>query len=219
VFSVTIGTVSALVSVPSTSILVYAPTAPGVDDSYEVTGDLPGGFTADVYLQGGANGGPGPLTTKSIPASLNLAEWAQKVGRVTRTGTGESITVALSTVTVTGEGGGGNPAELTACCMSATGACGVAATAADCAALGGTPQSTATCTPGLCPPPAGACCRTGLCQVTRQAVCTGSWGGAGTTCAPAPGVNPCCRADFNNSGAVSVQDIFDFLATYFRGCP
>jgi len=28
-----------------------------------------------------------------------------------------------------------------------------------------------------------------------------------------------CRADFNSSGTVSVQDIFDFLAAYFAGCP
>lgn len=31
---------------------------------------------------------------------------------------------------------------------------------------------------------------------------------------PAP-----CAADFNQSGAVTVQDIFDFLAAYFAGCP
>jgi len=28
-----------------------------------------------------------------------------------------------------------------------------------------------------------------------------------------------CRADFNNSGTVTVQDIFDFLAAYFAGSP
>jgi cytochrome c5 len=28
---------------------------------------------------------------------------------------------------------------------------------------------------------------------------------------------PSCRADFNHSGAASVQDIFDFLAAYFAG--
>jgi hypothetical protein len=28
-----------------------------------------------------------------------------------------------------------------------------------------------------------------------------------------------CAADFNRSGAVTVQDIFDFLAAYFAGCP
>ncbi len=27
------------------------------------------------------------------------------------------------------------------------------------------------------------------------------------------------RADFNRSGAISVQDIFDYLAAYFAGCP
>ena len=26
------------------------------------------------------------------------------------------------------------------------------------------------------------------------------------------------RADFNNSGTVTVQDIFDFLAAWFAGC-
>ncbi|MCC6322013.1 MAG: hypothetical protein IT438_11330 [Phycisphaerales bacterium] len=30
---------------------------------------------------------------------------------------------------------------------------------------------------------------------------------------------PCCRADFNMSGQVSVQDIFDYLAAYFAGDP
>jgi hypothetical protein len=30
---------------------------------------------------------------------------------------------------------------------------------------------------------------------------------------------PVCRADFNGSGGVSVQDIFDFLAAYFSGDP
>lgn len=30
---------------------------------------------------------------------------------------------------------------------------------------------------------------------------------------------PDTRADFNASGAISVQDIFDFLAAYFAGCP
>ncbi|MCC6321098.1 MAG: hypothetical protein IT438_06630 [Phycisphaerales bacterium] len=35
---------------------------------------------------------------------------------------------------------------------------------------------------------------------------------------PAP-PQPACPADFNNSGGVSVQDIFDFLAAYFAGCP
>ena len=46
---------------------------------------------------------------------------------------------------------------------------------------------------------------------------------------PAPGGNDsdigayeeqaACRADFNGSGALEVQDIFDFLAAWFAGCP
>jgi hypothetical protein len=27
------------------------------------------------------------------------------------------------------------------------------------------------------------------------------------------------RADFNGSGTISVQDIFDLLAAFFAGCP
>lgn len=30
---------------------------------------------------------------------------------------------------------------------------------------------------------------------------------------------PACPADFNNSGDLSVQDLFDFLSAYFAGCP
>ena len=33
------------------------------------------------------------------------------------------------------------------------------------------------------------------------------------------GTTPGCSADFNGSGALTVQDIFDFLAAYFAGCP
>lgn len=30
---------------------------------------------------------------------------------------------------------------------------------------------------------------------------------------------PACLADFNNSGQVSIQDVFDFLAAYFAADP
>lgn len=32
-------------------------------------------------------------------------------------------------------------------------------------------------------------------------------------------VQPVCRADYNFSGSVSTQDVFDFLHAYFQGCP
>jgi hypothetical protein len=36
---------------------------------------------------------------------------------------------------------------------------------------------------------------------------------------PEPALSPFCPPDFNLSGSVSVQDIFDFLAAYFSGQP
>jgi hypothetical protein len=71
-------------------------------------------------------------------------------------------------------------------------------------------------------PAAGACCLGAACTTATPANCTGVFLGLGVACAPPVrnGVaSACCPADFNNSGAASVQDIFDFLAAYFAGCP
>lgn len=70
----------------------------------------------------------------------------------------------------------------------------------------------------------GACCNpeTGACVVTMSSTCGplgGSYQGDGSTCTPNPCQVTSCAADFNNSGNVSVQDIFDFLSAYFAGCP
>jgi hypothetical protein len=48
-----------------------------------------------------------------------------------------------------------------------------------------------------------------------------STGGCGctTSTAAALAIASACTADFNNSGTVTVQDIFDFLAAYFTGAP
>jgi hypothetical protein len=48
----------------------------------------------------------------------------------------------------------------------------------------------------------------GVTQSSTVTVKLGFWHAAGTG-------GGGCTADFNNSGAVSVQDIFDFLAAYF----
>ena len=63
----------------------------------------------------------------------------------------------------------------------------------------------------------GACCASGsLCTITTPAACTAMFKGLGTVCSSP---NACCRADFNNSGTVTVQDIFDFLAAWFQHLP
>lgn len=68
----------------------------------------------------------------------------------------------------------------------------------------------------------GACCnpRNGQCTVLDSTNCTAlglNFLGLGAACSPA--ACTACPADFNLSGAVTVQDIFDFLASYFAGCP
>lgn len=110
-----------------------------------------------------------------------------------------------------------------ACCL-ADGTCQVALIGA--CPSGSTQQAPgSTCSPNDCPPPAqpGACCNTstGSCTIALASVCTpigGDYQGDGTSCEPNPCGTP-CPADFNNSGTVTVQDIFDFLAAYFAGCP
>lgn len=77
-----------------------------------------------------------------------------------------------------------------------------------------------TCTPNPC---GGACCRGSTCVASTQAACTGPntvFAGANTTCNVFPSATtPCCLADFNHSGMVTVQDIFDFLGAYFTSSP
>ncbi len=69
----------------------------------------------------------------------------------------------------------------------------------------------------------GACCAGSTCSVTDSASCTGantSYAGDNTVCnAPGNNTAPCCKADYNHSGTVTVQDIFDFLGAYFTQNP
>jgi hypothetical protein len=81
------------------------------------------------------------------------------------------------------------------------------------------------CNPNPC---IGACCkgpvfggRGNMCVQTNPAGCTalgGQWRGFGTACASPPfsaNLTTCCYANFNGTGGISVQDIFDFLTAYF----
>ncbi len=68
----------------------------------------------------------------------------------------------------------------------------------------------------------GACCTGAACAMVAQTSCSGTntrFVGAGTTCNQFGANNrtPCCFADYNQNGAVTVQDAFDFLAGYFTG--
>lgn len=73
--------------------------------------------------------------------------------------------------------------------------------------------TTGTCS-NFCSAPRGACCRGAQCAFITQAECgEHPWAGPLVTCRLAG----CCPADFNTSGTVTVQDIFEFLADYFAG--
>lgn len=66
----------------------------------------------------------------------------------------------------------------------------------------------------------GACCTGATCTAQMASACTGPnsfYAGDNTTCNP-PGnyTAPCCLADFNQVGGLTVQDILDFLNAYFN---
>jgi hypothetical protein len=68
-------------------------------------------------------------------------------------------------------------------------------------------------------PESGACCRGANCIVLAGEVCFGPntvFGGGGSVCNALPNnTGPCCRADFNHTGGVTVQDVFDYLISFF----
>jgi hypothetical protein len=72
---------------------------------------------------------------------------------------------------------------------------------------------------GCAPPPQnGSCCTGTACtEVASAAECVGGhFGGAGSTCPTPPN---CCQADINNSGGLTVQDLFDYLDFWISGDP
>lgn len=78
---------------------------------------------------------------------------------------------------------------------------------------------------GLVATAAGACCVGGPqgCQLLSAAACSTlgrAFSGVGSTCNPSGNSRtPCCYADFNGIGGLSVTDIFDFLAAWFARGP
>lgn len=67
------------------------------------------------------------------------------------------------------------------------------------------------------PPVSGACCTGTQCAIATSAVCGGAFQGAGTVCGMVGNPTTCCKANFNQTGGITVQDIFDFLGAWFSG--
>ncbi len=160
----------------------------------------------------GGEGEPGPLGAGSAAAS-DIAAVQLEGGRnyLVRVG-GFGLSTGVFPLLVTP-----NPAA-GACCNITTGLCRVSATGFDGCNTGETFVG-GLCSPSPCAQPLGACCRGSTCVPTQPAECGAAnqqFSGIGTVCNAAGSTNgPCCLADFNHAGGVSVQDIFDFLAGYF----
>jgi hypothetical protein len=70
--------------------------------------------------------------------------------------------------------------------------------------------------------PTGACCNgaSGACTLLTGVQCAAvnlGYSGNNTTCSPT--LCTACPADFDHSGELEVQDIFDFLNSWLAGCP
>lgn len=112
------------------------------------------------------------------------------------------------------------PPPLGKCCEP-TGACTLVLQA-ECAAAW---DRLGTCEPNYCPMPGvpGACCQGAVCVVLTPEQCVGSmmsFAGSNSACNVAGDMRtPCCKADFNHTDGVTVQDIFDYLNAWFAGEP
>jgi hypothetical protein len=116
----------------------------------------------------------------------------------------------------------------TGACCAANGFCLSNQTQSDCQNAGLAWQGGGVaCSPNPCAPPAGVCCRGTVCTTgVTQANCVSPGGTVGAafssqaSCnASGNSVSPCCYADFNKSGGLSVGDIFDYLNAWFTGSP
>ncbi len=80
--------------------------------------------------------------------------------------------------------------------------------------------------------PRGVCCRGATCNaaIADQATCLGSipagspagvvWRTGSTACdATGNSTTPCCYADFDKNGTLTIADIFSFLSSWFAGSP
>jgi len=67
-----------------------------------------------------------------------------------------------------------------------------------------------------------ACCVQSSCLTLSTTDCASAGGqslGVGLACGTSGNPTTCCRGNFNQSGGISVQDIFDFLSAYFANHP
>jgi hypothetical protein len=119
------------------------------------------------------------------------------------------------------------PIPTGACCDFATGQCQVVAVnQCPFQFLG----AGSVCAPAVCPLPVSRCCVGARCILVTAAQCAAAvdYNGVSQFTPGAPNCNilnpldatqPCCLADYNKIGGVTVPDIFDFLTGWFSASP
>lgn len=174
---------------------------------------LPGGITPDYVIpanflfRGGGTlnfGGVQVLSYGALPSN----------GQSALTAAGASITNAPRNFA--GASGSVNlPGG--SCCVGSS--CGVTIQTT----CSGTWSSGGSCTPNPCAPANGTCCAGATCRVATAAACTGpntAFQSATSTCnTSGSAITPCCLADYNHMGGITVGDIFEFLNEWFAQSP
>lgn len=118
---------------------------------------------------------------------------------------------------------GVNCPQPTGACCAPIGSCSVVARTA-CVAPSTYRGHDTACSLGPCPILTGACCRGVTCAVVaNSAACTGAntrYVASQNLCnAGTNSTTPCCRADFNKTGGITIQDVFGYLTAWFAASP
>jgi hypothetical protein len=179
------------------------------------------GGTCTITDQAGCTG-----TFQGLGTSCNPNPCPQpNTGACCAAGSCSVLTQAQCSGTYQGNGTACTPnpcPQPTGACCATTGTCSIL-TLSNCTTLGGSYRGNGTsCLPNPCPAPAGVCCRGATCATSTSANCTGTYTAFSTaTVCNATGVftTPCCHANYNKAGAITVQDVFDFLTDWFNSEP
>jgi hypothetical protein len=162
----------------------------------------------------GYNGATGLFTVRVIGGGGVIPP-----GACCNTATGSCSLVAQASCTAGSTWNGAASCSPTLCpqpsgsCCAADGSC-TGVVQSNCT---GTWTSGGSCSPNTCPQPSGACCSGTVCSIASQAACSGSFQGVGSVCGPSGNPTTCCPANYNATGGIDVQDIFDFLGGWFAG--
>lgn len=172
---------------------------------------------SDLVLLNGTWRARNPLVRASSASQIQIAVSSTGACCIATTGTCLNTTATLCTganVFLAGEACAALPCPTPGrCCF------GTSCTVVLESACAGTFDAGAGCSPNLCP---GACCTGALCRIANASECSrtsGLFRGPGTVCGTVGNPTACCRANFDQTSGVTVQDIFGFLAGWFTGDP